>query len=170
MPKRGWNIENKYIETVFIIFFWGPYVQRPFEILFDVILAPFPETVWTRKRAEATKKRPKDPLKGDSQKKQFKGHPLLWKRIPKWEGVFMEASPAFPPFPPVVAEPTGKCRRSPWRLSRKRCGHATYDMIKPNKQKGQTGQGKKTCFALPCRLSAYLKCLSLFCLVLSCLV
>ena len=73
----------------------------------------------------------------------------------------------FPPLGPVVAEPTGKCRRPPWRLSRKRCQHATHDMIKSNKQKGQT-QGKSSCFALPCRLFACLKVLSR--LALTCLV
>ena len=46
----------------------------------------------------------------------------------------------------AVARPTGKCRRSRWRLSWKRCGHATYDMVKLKKQRGQTGQGK----ARPC--------------------
>ena len=43
-----------------------------------------------------------------------------------------------------MAELAGKCRRSPYRLSRKRCEHATHDMIKSNKQKGQRGQGKST--------------------------
>ena len=35
------------------------------------ISAPFLETVWTRKRTEAPKRRPKDPSEGDSKKYLF---------------------------------------------------------------------------------------------------
>ena len=77
---------------------------------------------------------------------------------------------------PVVARPTGKCRRSRWRLSWKRCGHAPYDMVKPKKQRGQTGQGKAPlvlnvfpCFVLSCLVWSYpvFCCLVLNSLVLS---
>ena len=75
-----------------------------------------------------------------------------------------------------MARPTGKCRRSRWRLSWKRCGHAPYDMVKPKKQTEQTGEGKAPlvlnvfpCFVLSCLVWSYpvFCCLVLNSLVLS---
>ena len=60
--------------------------------------------------------------------------------LQKGRGPKVKAYPTSP-LSPVVARPTGKCRRSPWRLLRKRCEHATYDMIKKTTNK-KDKQGK----------------------------
>ena len=72
----------------------------------------------------------------------------------------------------VVARPTGKCRRSPLRLLRKRCEHAAYNMIKSIKQKGtkRARQEHLICLASLSLRSSQMSFLALACLNLSCLV
>ena len=69
--RHGRNVINNISELCFSCFFCGPCFQGPFNTLFDFISAPFLETVWTRKRTEAPKTRPKDPSEGDSKKDLF---------------------------------------------------------------------------------------------------
>ena len=74
------------------MFLWGPCFQGPFNTLFDVILQPFLETVWTRKRAEAPKRRPKEgPRKGPTDA------PLgSWPPFASW-GPWATGPPLLPP-------------------------------------------------------------------------
>ena len=42
------------------MFSWGPCFKAPFGSLFDVVLAPFWETIWTREQVKTPKRWPED--------------------------------------------------------------------------------------------------------------